>query len=82
MEFVYGFIGAFVALVIFSSGVIAGWALKAAEEKRACRVTAEALSTEQRRRVEEEQQAWKSLHNYSVEDAYGMPRVRHPAEKE
>ena len=79
MEFIYGcLLGAIIVFIVFGAGFLTGWALKAADIKHTQRVTATELTQEQKRRVEEEQQAWKSLHNYSVEDAYGIHRTRHP----
>lgn len=79
MEFIYGcLIGSILVFIVFSAGFLTGWALKTADIKHTQRVTAEELTQEQRRRVEEERQAWEALHNYSVADAYGVPRTRDP----
>lgn len=79
MEFIYGcLLGSVAVFIVFGAGFLTGWALKTADIKHTQRVTAEELTLEQKRRVEEEMQAWKSLHNYCVEDAYGISRTRHP----
>lgn len=70
MEVLLGFFGAVLAGVLFFSGVWVGCRLKDREFERRQIVTAEQLSEIQKRRVLEEQEAWRHLHNYSVEDAY------------
>lgn len=72
MELIIGFLGALLALGLFVTGVVVGWKLKAYDEKKTQKVTAEALTAEQKQRVKDEREAWNCLHNYSAADAYGM----------
>ena len=80
MEFLIGFLGAIIAVALFILGIVAGYVLRGKEYEKTQRVTAEQLSEAQRRRLQEEQEAWTALHNYNVEDAYAMHRQ--PSEKE
>lgn len=74
MEFAIGFAGMLVCLFLLVGGVVVGWKLKVADERRTQRVTAAALTDEQKRALREEQEAWRELHNYNVETAYDLPR--------
>jgi hypothetical protein len=67
MEFLMGIAGAVLAFALFFLGVCLGWHFC---EKYSRRVTAEKLTEEQERELRAEAEAWKCLHNYSVEDAY------------
>lgn len=71
MEIFIGFIVAFVTVLLLFGGIALGWYLRG---KYGHHVTAEALTESQRQRIRDEEQAWHCLHNYSVEDAYQMPR--------
>lgn len=73
MEFVIGFGGALVCLILFGAGIAIGWRLKLSDEKRTQRVTAEQLTEKQRQALREEQEAWRVIHNYNVETAYSSP---------
>ena len=74
MEFILGIVGAMLAVALFSLGVFLGWRFC---EKFNRRVTAEKLTEEQQRQLKAEAEAWKQLHNYSVEDAYQIqPRSK------
>lgn len=77
MEFLLGFLGAILAMGLFFAGMAVEWHLKEREFARTQKATAEQLTEAQKQRVREEQEAWMALHNYSVEDAYG---VRPPSE--
>ena len=77
MEFLMGFLGALLAVGLFVAGTCIGWTLKGQHFAQTQKVTAEALTEAQKQRVREEQEAWMALHNYSVDDAYG---VRPPSE--
>lgn len=81
MAFIYGFLGALALTLILGIGVVIGWKLKSHDEARTQRVTAEELTQTQKQRIRDEQEAWKSLHNYSVEDAYGIPRQQMPGKE-
>ena len=67
MEFILGIVGAVLCIVLFFAGAFAGWT---AHAKYTRQVTAESLSEAQKRQLREEEEAWRHLHNYSVEDAY------------
>lgn len=67
MEFLLGMAGAVLCLALYALGVLTGWRLS---EKYNRRVTAEKLTEAQERELRAEAEAWKCLHNYSVEDAY------------
>lgn len=82
MEFIIGFLGAVMCLLLFIAGAFLGWQMKERDDARTQKVTAKKLTEEQERQLREEQEAWKSLHNYSVEDAYGMRPIPSTAEKE
>lgn len=81
MEFVIGFGGTLLCLLLLCGGVVVGWKLKAADDKRTQRVTAEQLTEKQRQALREEQEAWRELHSYSADVAYDLPRKERP-EKE
>lgn len=72
MDFVIGFAGAFLCLLLLCTGVVVGWKLKTADYERSVRVTAEKVGETERKRMQEEQEAFELLQNYSVERAYGM----------
>ena len=74
MEFVIGFAGMLLCLLLLCGGGVIGWKLKVADLNRTQRVTAEQLTEKQRQQLIEEQQAWQELHNYNVETAYAIPR--------
>ncbi len=68
MEFVIGFLGALAFLLVFAAGALCGWQTR----KHMTAVTAEQLTEQQRQQQREEQEAWRALHNYGVEDAYDL----------
>lgn len=80
MEFLIGFTGAILAMVIFVSGVVVGWKLKKLHDQATVRVTAEELTEVQKQQVREEREAWNSLHSYSMEDAYGI-KIKRPEDE-
>lgn len=69
--FVYGFLGALMALLLFSSGAVVGWAVHRFYAKSQT-PSVESPGEQERRRLIEEQQAFRLLQNYSVERAYGQ----------
>ena len=69
--FVYGFLGALVALLLFSAGAVIGWAARRFYAKNRA-PSVESPGEQERRRLVEEQQAFRLLQNYSVERAYGQ----------
>ena len=73
MGFLIGFLGAMFGMALFITGGALGYHIC---EKYNKRVTAEALTEAQKQSIAEEQEAWKRLHNYSVDDAYAVkPRL-------
>ena len=71
MEFAIGFLGALASLLIFAAGAFCGWQAR----KNTTAVTAERLTEQQRQQQREEQEAWRALHNYGVDDAYDLHHV-------
>lgn len=68
MTILFGILGCFLCLAIFAGGFYTGWKLR-------CRlpdVTATALTEREQRHLQEEQQAFRTLQNYSAERAYGI----------
>lgn len=76
MDFIIGAFGALLVLAVLAGGVVIGWKLKAYDAKRNAPVTAEVLSPEKKRALEDQQEAWQQLHDYNVETAYGLNRQR------
>ena len=72
MALAYGFAGAVIALSLFGAGVFAGWQVHAHTTRPAARRPGE----RERRRLREEQDAFRRLQNYTVEDAYGLSDER------
>ena len=70
MAWVRGFAGAVTALLLVGAGAALGWGLRGAAQRG--RRTAEEPTEQERRRLREEQAAFRSLQNYTVEDAYGV----------
>ena len=68
MEFLYGFAGALAVFALLGLGFFVGW--KAHKSSRV--ITAEELGEKERRRLIQEQEAFKLVQNYTVERAYGM----------
>lgn len=72
MEFLMGAVGALVCMAFAMGGFCAAWRLY----PRLHTAAPEALTTEQRQQLKEQQEAFQTLLNYSVEDAYGMNRTQ------
>jgi hypothetical protein len=71
MTFLYGVLGTVAVLILFFGGVFAGWKLKQFDERRTAKRFAKELSEEERRRLREEQDAFRQLQNYNTDTAYG-----------
>ena len=72
MTIVYGFLGAILALGVFAAGVICGWRLnEKLREKRAV-IAERQLGEEERERLRKEQEAFRTMLNYNVDQAYGF----------
>lgn len=72
MEFLLGFAGAFAFFLLFGAGVFCGWKVR----EHTGKVTAEQLTPEQRRQLQEEREALDALHSYNMDTAYGTPPHR------
>ena len=68
MSALFGFAGAAAALGLFFAGGYVGWRLRETLSRRPAERTGEA----ERRRLREEQAAFRRMQNYTVEDAYGL----------
>ena len=82
MEFLFGFLGAMLAVCLLLGGVALGWVLREKMLAKERQITAGQLTEAQKRRVVEEQEAWMALHNYSVEDAYNVHANPQTSDKE
>lgn len=81
MEIVLSLLGVILAIGLFLAGMAVEWKLKETEYARRQQTTAEQLTEAEKTRLKEEREAWQSLHNYSVEDAYGIPSARDAAKE-
>ena len=66
-----GFVGALAVIALLATGGVIGWHLHKAFVKHTSPVAAPPEEKE-RRRLIEEQQAWNTMQNYSMERAYGL----------
>ena len=82
MEFLFGFLGAMLAVCLLLGGVALGWVLRGKMLAKERQITANQLTEAEKRRLREEQEAWTALHNYSVEDAYGIYPSHKTSDKE
>lgn len=64
----YGFAGALAVIALLGLGFFVGWKV----HKRSRVITAQELGDQERRRLIQEQEAFKLLQNYNIERAYGM----------
>ena len=71
MEILMGAAGAVLALGCFGAGAVLGWRIA---EKLRMPPAAMPLEEREARRLREGQEAFRSLQNYSAEQAYGMLR--------
>ena len=72
MKFLFGFLGALLAALLFAAGALCGWKAKNWDLKRTQTVTAKELTEKERQKLIAEQQAFTQLQNYNMETAYGM----------
>lgn len=72
MDFLFGFLGALLGVLLLSGGVAAGWYVRGIYTEHTKEVLAQELSEAEKRRLQEEQEAFSALQNYSVEQAYGI----------
>jgi len=71
MDFLIGFLGALLAMLLLGAGAVAGWLGHQAWVRRNMPKAAPA-GEQERERLLEQQQAFQCLQNYSAERAYGM----------
>ena len=71
MDFVYGFLGALVCLALLAGGGVIGWNIRKAVTRHS-KPDLPQPEERERKRLEEEQKAFRHLQNYSTEQAYGM----------
>lgn len=71
MEFLIGFLGALMTVVLLAVGTTAGWLLRRESEKRTVH-KAPRPGKKEEQQLMEQQQAFQCLQNYSAERAYGM----------
>ena len=72
MSFLYGVLGTVAVLALFALGVFAGWKLRQADETRKGQKTAKELTEQERRWLEDQQNAFRELQNYNAERAYNI----------
>lgn len=72
MSFLYGALGTLAVMILFLGGAFAGWKAHDWLDKRTQKKTAKELTEDERRKLQEQQEAFHVLQNYSVERAYGM----------
>jgi hypothetical protein len=73
IQILLGFVGAMTVIALLFIGGVIGWFLHKAFVKHTSPV-AEPPEEKERRRLIEEQDAFKTLQNYNAERAYGMVR--------
>lgn len=71
MTFLIGFLGGLTVVALLALGGVCGW-LAHKTFSRPAAVRAKELEDVERRRLEEGEQAFNILKNYSMERAYGM----------
>lgn len=77
MEFLFGFLGALLAAMLFAAGAFAGWKAHIWDLKRTQTAQAKELTEQERQKLIAEQQAFNALQNYSAETAYGRNTSNH-----
>jgi hypothetical protein len=71
MTFIYGFLGAVLALGVFATGAICGWRLNEKMREKKAVIAEQQVGEEERRRLKAEQDAFRQLINYNTSVAYG-----------
>ncbi len=71
MTFIYGFLGAILALAVFAAGAICGWRLNEKMREKKAVIAEQQVGEEERRRLKAEQDAFRQLINYNTSVAYG-----------
>lgn len=77
MDMLYGALGALIVVGLLALGAFAGWKARG----RFYGFTAEPPAAAEVRRMHEEQEAFRSLQNYSAEIAYGLRATEQELER-
>lgn len=72
MQFLFGFIGALVVMLLFAAGVCVGWKAKSELASYVSKKTAPDLNEQERQILKEQLEAQQRLFDYGPEQAYGM----------
>lgn len=72
MAFIFGFLGALLALAVFAAGVICGGSLSKKRQEKQDVIEEERVGEAERRRLKSEQDAFRTLLNYNPDMAYGL----------
>lgn len=72
MCLIYGFIGAILALLLFGGGVICGWKCNDKLREKKAVIAEQTLGEEERQRLKQEQDAFRTMLNYNSDMAYGV----------
>lgn len=72
MDFVIGALGALCVAVLFFGGVFTGWKLRGYDDKRVSKYRAEQLGVEEKKKLEQEAEAFRLIQNYNADRAYGL----------
>lgn len=72
MEFLLGALGCIAVLILIAAGLVVGWSFKNWQVERTQLRTAKELDEEERKRLIQQQEAFRLVQNYTPEHAYGM----------
>ena len=76
MQFLMGFVGAIVVMMLFAAGVLVGWKAKDAMTRFVSKKTAPELSEQERQMLQEQMAAQQMIFAYGPETAYGMKSTK------
>ena len=71
-EFLMGALGAIAVLTMLAGGFLLGWKAAGGKSRHRSAVSEQEAGLEERRRMLEEQKAFREMLNYNAETAYGM----------
>jgi len=72
MEFLLGAVGCLLVLLLVFAGLMLGWWAHSWARERTAVQTAKELDEEERKRLIQQQEAFRLVQNYTPEHAYGM----------
>ena len=72
MQFIMGFIGAIVVMILFAAGVLVGWKAKDAMTRLVSKKVAPELDEQERQIIKAQMEAQQQLFDYNPAMAYGM----------